>query len=168
MKTKITTVSGSLLKFLEGFEDFESEPYLCPAGVPTIGFGTTFYFDTKKFVTLKDKPITIEEARRLKLGHINSIFAPLADKLCRDDIKQNEFDAVVSFLYNAGATYKDKKGVVHYFNIFRHINDKMAASEFRKYWQTLAITGGGKKQPGLIRRRKRESEMFIDNTYNSN
>lgn len=168
MKPKITTVSKSLLKFLEGFESFESKPYLCPAGVPTIGFGTTFYFDTKKFVTLKDKPISIEEARRLKLGHINSIFAPMADKLCRDDLNQNEFDAVVSFVYSAGATYKDKIGKIQYYNLFKHINYKMAIPELRKYWENLAITGNGKKLPGLIRRRKRESEMFIDNTYNSN
>lgn len=165
---KITTVSSKLLLFLEGFESFESRAYLCPAGVPTIGFGTTFYFDTKKFVTLDDKPISLDEARRLKLGHINAVFAPLADKLCRDDLKQNEFDGVVSFLYNAGATYKDKNGKIQYFNIFKHINDKMASPELRKYWETLAITGNGKKLPGLIRRRKRESEIFIDNTYNSN
>jgi lysozyme len=166
--SKITTVSPQLLLFLEGFEKFESKPYLCPAGVPTIGFGTTFYFDTKKAVTLKDKPITIEEARRLKSGHINSIFAPMADKLCRDDLKQNEFDAVVSFLYNAGPTYKDKHGKNQYYNIFNNINVKMPAKDLRKYWEGLAVTGAGKKLPGLIRRRKRESEMFIDNTYNSN
>jgi GH24 family phage-related lysozyme (muramidase) len=29
----------------EKFEGFRSGPYLCPAGVPSIGFGATFYLD---------------------------------------------------------------------------------------------------------------------------
>jgi GH24 family phage-related lysozyme (muramidase) len=39
------------------FEGFFSHPYLCPAGVPTIGYGATYYEDGRK-VTLRDPPIT--------------------------------------------------------------------------------------------------------------
>lgn len=162
---KITTVSEELLHFLEDFESFRSKPYLCPSKVPTIGFGTTFYFDTKKRVQLKDKPITIEEARRLKLGHINTVFAPLVDKLCRDDLSQNEFDAVVSFVYNAGATYRNSRGQLLYYNLFKNINNKMPVKQLRNYWENLAITGGGVRLNGLVRRRKREAKIFLDANY---
>jgi len=91
----ITKVSKELLDFLKEFESFRSKPYLCPSKVPTIGYGTTYYFDTKKRVTMADKPINEDEALRLKLGHINEVFAPLVNKLCRDDLKQNEFNALV-------------------------------------------------------------------------
>ena len=43
------------------FEGFISEPYNCPAGVPTIGYGTTYYLDGTR-VTLQDKPITQSQA----------------------------------------------------------------------------------------------------------
>jgi len=158
---KITSVSNELLKFLEEFESFRSKPYLCPAKVPTIGYGTTFYFDTKKRVTMADKPITKEDALRLKQGHINEVFAPLVNKLCRDDLKQNEFDAIVSFVYNAGATYRSKIGSINYYNLFRNVNNYMSGQAMVNYWSSLAITGGGVRLNGLIRRRKREVEMYL-------
>lgn len=158
---KTTTVSGDLLKFLAEFESFRSKPYLCPSKVPTIGYGSTFYFDTKKRVTMDDKPINKDEALRLKLGHINTIFAPLVDKLCRDDLKQNEFDALVSFVYNAGATYRNSKGKNMYYNLFRNVNNYMNGNELYNYWTSLAVTGGGVKLNGLIRRRKKEVEMYL-------
>jgi lysozyme len=162
---KITTPSKKILLFLEEFEEFISKPYLCPANVWSIGFGTTFYFDTKKRVTKNDKPITLAKARRLKAGHITNIFAPLVDKLCRDDLTQNEFDAVLSFVYNAGATYRSKTGSILYYNLFRNVNNKMSKNDLVKYWESLAITGGGKVLNGLKRRRVREVQIFNDNKY---
>ena len=165
MSNKITKVSNELIEFLNEFESFSSKPYLCPSKVPTIGYGTTFYFDTKKHVTLKDKPISEKEALRLKLGHINSIFIPLVDKLTRDDLNQNEFDAVVSFVYNAGATYRNSKGEVKYYNIFHNVNNCMTGNELIKYWTSLAVTGGGKKLNGLVRRREREVQIYLNAKY---
>jgi lysozyme len=31
------------LDLIKKFEEFRSEPYLCPAGVPNIGYGSTYY-----------------------------------------------------------------------------------------------------------------------------
>ena len=162
---KITTVSNKLLAILEEFEHFSAKPYLCPSGVPTIGFGTTFYFDTKKFVTMEDKPILIKEARRLKLGHLNAVFCPLADRLCRDNLTQNEFDAIVSFLYNTGGMYTDLRGVRHYYDLFKHVNNLMNHKDLSLYWQKCAIRGNGKILNGLIRRRKREALIYTKNEY---
>lgn len=159
--SKITEIGSRGIELIASFESFESNPYTCPAGVATIGEGTTRYFDTKKRVTLKDNSIDKLEARRLLKGDIESIFAPLGDKLCRDDLNQNEFDAVCSFLYNAGATYKGKDGKNHYYNLFENINNKMKKEDLIKYWESCAITGGGKKLNGLIRRRKAEAALFF-------
>lgn len=162
--TKITEIGKNGLNLIKEFESFKSHPYVDPgtnAEPITIGYGTTRYFDTKKKVTLKDKPITIEEADRLIRGEIKSLFAPLVDKLCRDDLTQNEFDAVCSFVYNAGATYKDKNGKIQYFNLFEHVNNRMKKEDLVKYWESLAITAGGKKLNGLIRRRKKEVELYF-------
>jgi len=161
---KITRIGNNGLELIKSFESFESKPYVDPGTGKepiTIGYGTTRYFDSKRKVTLQDKPISIVEADRLIKGDIESIFAPLTDKLCRDDLTQNEFDAVCSFIYNAGATYRGKDGKVHYYNLFEHINSRMKKESLVKYWESLAITGGGKKLNGLIKRRKKEAELFF-------
>ena len=131
---KITTVSEKLIELIEKYEGFSAKPYKCPSGIWTIGLGSTFYFDTKKSVTQNDKPITHDEAVRLAKGHINSIFAPLCDKLCRDDLNQNQFDAIVDFLYNAGATYKDSNGKQQYYKLFQHINSNMSEKDLTIYF----------------------------------
>jgi lysozyme len=164
-KEIITTVSKELLDFLKELESFVSKPYLCPSKVPTIGYGTTYYFDTKKRVTMADKHINEDEALRLKLGHINEVFAPLVNKLCRDDLNQNEFDALVSFVYNAGATYITKNGTKKYYNLFRNVNTRLSEKEMFNYWSNCAVTGGGVRLNGLIRRRKREVDIYIKCKY---
>jgi lysozyme len=45
------------------FEGLFLQPYLCPAGVPSIGYGTTHYADGRA-VTLKDPAITKAQAER--------------------------------------------------------------------------------------------------------
>jgi GH24 family phage-related lysozyme (muramidase) len=81
--------------------------------------------------------------------------------LCRDNLNQNEFNAVVDFLYNAGATYKDKSGKRQYFKLFHNINSNMPKKELSEYWRKLCITGGGKKLNGLIIRRQDEVNLFF-------
>ena len=158
---KITNIGQKGIDLIAFFESFKPKPYICPAGIITIGEGTTRYFDTKRRVSLNDKPITKEEGRRLLIGDIKTVFIPLVDSLCRDDLTQNEFDAICSFVYNAGVTYRGKDGKIHYYNIFENINNKMSKEELTKYWSSLAITGGGKILPGLINRRKKEVELYF-------
>ena len=158
---KITNIGEKGIELIASLESFESKPYICPAGVITIGEGTTRYFDTKKRVKLQDTPISKAEARRLLIGDIETIYAPLVDKLCRDDLNQNEFDAVCSFVYNAGATYRGKDGKNHYYNIFENINNKMNEKDLINYWENCAITGNGKKLNGLVKRRKLEAKLYF-------
>ena len=61
---KITKTSDKGIELIKSFEGFSSKPYLCPAKIPTIGYGATFYPDGKK-VTMKDSPITEEKGVEL-------------------------------------------------------------------------------------------------------
>ncbi len=161
---KIKDVSNAQIAKTKLDELFVSHPYPDPGtgkNPITIGYGTTFYFDTKKHVTMTDKPVDEVEGDRLLRGHYSTIVSPLVDKLCRDDLTQNEFDEVADFIYNAGATYIDKKGKVQYYNLFKNINAKMNQKDLTTYWESLAITGGGKKLNGLITRRKEEVEGYF-------
>lgn len=158
---KITNVSEALIARAKKDESFRSQPYKCPAGVWTIGFGTTRYFDTGKLVQETDKPIDEKEGDRLIRGWFAKYVSPLVDRLCRDDLNQNEFDAIADFVYNAGATYRDKNGKIRHFNLFEKVNRKIPEAELAAYWSKLCITGRGKVLGGLIKRRQEEIEMYF-------
>ncbi len=157
---KITEVSNDLISHIKLSEGFSSKPYKKSYDVPTIGYGTTKYFDTGRKVTMKDKSISVAEGDRLLRGWFSTIVSPLVDRLIRDDIDQQDFDAIADFIYNAGATYKDSKGITRYYNLFDKINRKIPREELEPYWENLAITAGGVKLKGLIIRRKEEVDLY--------
>lgn len=60
---------NSCLPIIKRWEGFRAKPYLDIVGVPTIGYGSTFYLDGTK-VTMKDAPISEETASALTLSLI--------------------------------------------------------------------------------------------------
>lgn len=58
---KIDKIGIDLIKKYEGCS---LKPYRCPAGIPTIGFGSTYHIDGSK-VRMTDKPISEKEAEEL-------------------------------------------------------------------------------------------------------
>ena len=76
------------IKLIHSFETCVLKPYRCPAGIPTIGWGNTFYEDGTK-VTMKDPPITQERADKL-FEHILKDFEKYVDSYCIDTVNQNQ------------------------------------------------------------------------------
>lgn len=83
------------------FEGLYLRPYLCPAGVPTIGYGATFYEDGTR-VTLTDQPITKERAEELLMWHIKRRFLPSVAKLCPGADTPGRIGALIDFAFNLG------------------------------------------------------------------
>lgn len=87
-------------KALHEREGLRLMPYLDTKGVPTIAMGNTYYLDGRK-VTLKDRPLSIQEAD--KLGRVTAdSFARSVDDLVKSTLNQNQFNALVSIAYNIG------------------------------------------------------------------
>ena len=130
------------------FEGIKLNAYKCPAGVPTIGVGNTFYTNGNK-VKIGDK-ITLPQAMELFLDLL-----PKYEKTVLDAIKvpltQNQFDALVSFCWNCGSSK----------TLFKMINEKHSEMNIVNWLCSHYITGGGKELPGLVRRRKAESVLFV-------
>ena len=63
------------------FEGLHLRPYLCPAGVPTTGYGATYYEDGTR-VTLSDPPLSRQRAEALLLWHIENVYLPAVLRLC--------------------------------------------------------------------------------------
>jgi lysozyme len=74
--------------------------YLCPAGIPTIGYGNTQYPKTHPEVA----EITVEFAEQLLKEDLSSVCDQLNKQFLKDKVTLNinQFSACVSFAFNIG------------------------------------------------------------------
>ena len=149
---KITKTSKKGIDLIKKYEGFRSRPYLCPAKVPTIGYGATYYPNGQK-VKLSD-PAIDEKHASILLEAMLIPYEKAVDSFCRDDINQNQFDALVSFAYNLGTSALKNSTLLKKVN--KNPNDKSIALEFNKW-----VNAGGKKLEGLVKRRTEESKLYF-------
>ncbi|NVO06913.1 MAG: lysozyme [Rhodoferax sp.] len=84
------------------FEGLYLTPYLCPAGVPTVGYGATYYEDGTR-VTLLDPPITRERADALLLWMVRTVYLPAVMQLCPLVTAPGRVAAIIDFVFNLGS-----------------------------------------------------------------
>lgn len=138
------TARDRALELIKHFEGFESRAYVCPGGKLTIGYGHT--------KTVKDNDeITEEQAERLLRYDLKDAENAI-NALVEVPLAQNQFDALVSFIYNIGAERFRKSTMLRYIN---RGDFKRAAKEFSR-WKYA----GGIIRRGLVRRRAAERALF--------
>ena len=150
--------SKKIVSFIAGFESYMAKPYKDIAGVPTIGFGATYYQDGRK-VTMNDAAITLECAHELKAFHVQDA-EKAVNKLVTSKLNQNQFDALVSFTYNLGSGALAASTLLKKVNA--NPNDETIVNEFKKYnkarnpkTKVLEVSNG------LTRRRNEESAIYF-------
>lgn len=139
------------LNLIKQFESFCAAPYLCSAGVPTIGYGTTVYPNGIK-VKLSDQKITQQLAETFLQHHVNAIEKDVLS-LVKVPLTQNQFDALVSFAYNVGLGAFQDSTLLKLLNA----GDIDGASKQLERWNKA----GGKVSNGLTRRRNAEKALFL-------
>lgn len=139
------------LNLIKEKEGLRLKPYLCSAGVATIGYGSTMYADGRK-VTLKDAAISEKQALELLANTLGKYEKAINDYV-KVQLTQNEFDALVSFTYNLGA------GNLLSSTLLKKINagDKAGAANQFDAWNKA----GGKVLEGLVKRRAAEKALFL-------
>lgn len=140
-------IPEALLALIRKFEGLRLKPYLCPAGVPTIGYG-----HTGKDVTLGMAPISEPVAEAL-MHQDADVFARAAGNLSPVLwFDEDKHAAIADFCFNLGTTrYKVS-------TLRRRVNAgdwEGAANELEKW-----VWGGGRKLPGLVARRKAEAKLL--------
>jgi lysozyme len=139
-------------RLITKFEGFSSKPYLCPAKIPTIGYGNTYYVDGKK-VTLLDKEITEQEGFNL-FKTIADKFAKAVSNVVTQPLNQNQFNACVSLCYNIGVANLMNSTLLKVLNKDRNNTD--IALEFKK-WNKV----NKKEVKGLTKRREYEAIIYF-------
>lgn len=152
-------VSSKCIDFIKSWEGYFAKPYYDCVGVKTLGYGMT-----GKEIEGLDY-VTEEQATSMLKEWINNKYAPPIKKDLDSkgiSLKQNEFDALVSFAYNCGTV--GLLGSTLYRNVCSGIRDKDTITSNFQAWSN----GGGKRIEGLYRRRTKEAAMFLNGDYTCN
>jgi lysozyme len=150
MDTRGGPVPEAAVVLVKKWEGFRAKPYRCPAGVPTIGYGATFYADGES-VRMDDEPITEDAASGL-LRTTMARFATDVDRAVKVPLNAGERGALISFTFNLGP------GALRQSTLLKKLNagDRAgAANEFQR-WNRA----GSSILEGLTRRRAEEAAMF--------
>lgn len=134
------------------FEGLRLRPYICPAGYPTIGYGTVFKPDGTK-VTMDHPPITQDTAEEWLTHELRNTYLPGILKSSPSLLyRPRVLGALTDFAYNLGvARYRSS-------TLKRRIDEQDWASakdELMKW-----VRGGGKILPGLVKRRIAEAALL--------
>lgn len=132
------------------FEGLHLRPYLCPAGVPTIGYGSTRYLDGRA-VQLTDPPITREHAHVLLRESIRRRYGRAVLDLCPAADTTGRVAALIDFTYNLGP------GALRASTLRRRVNAgrwEDVPGELRKW-----VYAGGRVLRGLVIRREAEAGL---------
>lgn len=142
--------SHKCYELIKQFEGYSAKPYLCPAQVWTIGYGSTRYEDGR-YVTAKDPHIDEAKAIAIMQETLKD-YESAVNRYVKVKLNQNQFDALVSFAYNLG-----NKALLN-STLLKRINEGnflAANNEFRKW-----VFANGIKLQGLVRRREAERILF--------
>ena len=137
------------IDLIKHFEGFSPTVYLCPAGVATLGFGSTHG------ITMDSPPITEKEGLELLMLDIAK-FERAVGRLIKVPLTQGQYDSLVSFSFNLGS------GALQSSTLRLKLNRsdyEGAAEEFPRW-----VFAGGRKLKGLVKRRYAERQLFLTPT----
>jgi lysozyme len=137
---------------IKTFEGFRSMPYEDGAKKLTVGYG---HMIVPGDGCIKGSPITMGQATSLLTKDLNT--AENCVNQVGTELTQNQFDALVSFVYNLGCTAFKNSTM---FKLLQENNIEAAAQEFPR-WDRVA----GVPNQGILKRRLAEQVCFQHNIY---
>lgn len=139
--------SAQGVALIQRYEGFSPVIYRCPAGVPTIGYGHAVRagegFPPQGITRARAQEILEQDVQRTAQAVSRLITVPLT---------QHQVDALVSFTFNLGAGALQRSSLRRKINRCEHVD---VPAEFLKW-----VWVGGRKSPGLLRRRTEESFLY--------
>jgi GH24 family phage-related lysozyme (muramidase) len=156
-----TTYLDKAADLIAEFEGYRGQPYKCPAGVWTIGYGATYYPDGT-LVTPRDAAISKQRARELLDNHIDNAIVPIiSSKIPTWGVMTaNQKAAIISFAYNLGPHFYGSPG---FTSITKALSKKENFSQVPGALM-LYVNPGTTFEAGLRRRRQAEGKLWTTTT----
>lgn len=136
---------GNLKKYLSAYWDATGKVW-------TIGIGSTYYEDGS---LIKKGDIISEQRAKQLFAKILPRYENDVFRLVKKPLTQTQFDALVSFTYNCGASNLAKSTLLRKINV--NPNDPAIRDEFLKWNRS-----GGMVLNGLTRRRIAEANLYFE------
>ena len=140
-------ISDNGLSLIKKFEGLELKAYKCPADVWTIGYGHTK---------------GVQEGDEWSESHANHMleveleeYSEYVNKYVEVELNENQFDALVSWVYNLGPANLKASTMLKVLNAGEYENVPAQIKRWNK--------AGGKVLEGLVRRREAEALLFEGN-----
>tara|TARA_Y100000310_G_scaffold292345_1_gene321019 strand:- start:24 stop:497 length:474 start_codon:yes stop_codon:yes gene_type:complete len=146
-----TSIFG--IELIKKHEGFVPSVYKDAVGLETIGYGHLLTIKDKREGIYYGRTISKEEGTELLRRDLRIAEQSISRNI-HVPLRQFEFDALVSFVFNLGG------GALQRSTLRSKLNreDRLGASnEFLKW-----VYAGGRKLRGLIRRREEERSLFLD------
>lgn len=137
-------ISDTGLALIRQFEGLRLAAYRCPAGIATIGYGSTAGVQM-------GQTITAERAEELLREDVRQ-FEAAVSRLVKMPLTQGQRDALVSFAFNLGAKSLEQSTLLRLLNAGDYSG---AAAQFDRW-----VYASGKKLSGLVKRRAAERALF--------
>jgi lysozyme len=139
------------IDLVKKYEGLSLSPYKDPSGIPTIGYGNTFYEDGTK-VTMSDAPLTQQRANQL-FSRVYNAFGDKVKKMVTSSVNANQLGALTSLAYNIGVNAFAGSTVLKRVNA--DPNDKTIGEAFAMWNKSR-----GTVLNGLVKRRVSEWELY--------
>lgn len=133
------------IDFIKGHEGFRAKAYKCPADVWTIGYGHTLNVKSTDVINKSQGEYFLRQDVEHAEREINKHNLKL---------NQNQFDALVSFVFNLGVGNFAKSTLLRKAKV--NTNDPSIRNEFGRW-----VYAGGKVLPGLVKRRNEEADLYF-------
>jgi lysozyme len=133
------------IDLIKKYEGFIPKAYMCPAGKWTIGYGHTLNVKSTDVISLDEAEYFLKKDVEFAENEVNRHNL---------NINQNQFDALVSFVFNLGVGNFARSTLLK--KIKSNPNDSTIREEFERW-----VYGGGKVLKGLVRRRKEEADLYF-------
>lgn len=138
-------VSINGINLVKRFESLELKAYRDSVGILTIGYGHTHAVKAGEIITGEQADAFLREDLQVAELTVNTNV--------KVKLTQGQFDALVSFVFNLGSGNFVKSTFIKKLKAGDYAG---AADEFGKW-----VNAGGKKLPGLVKRRAAEREVFL-------
>ena len=133
------------IDLIKKHEGFRAKAYMCPAGKWSIGYGHTLNVKSTDVISLDEAEYFLKKDVEFAENEVNRHNL---------NINQNQFDALVSFVFNLGVGNFTRSTLLR--KIKSNPNDPTIREEFEKW-----IYADGKVLNGLVRRRKEEADLYF-------
>lgn len=148
--TRRMRTSKAGLELVKSFEGLRVRAVKLPDGRWTIGYGHTQTARENLRITRADAEAVLREYDLPPVEQVISqgVLAPL---------NQNEFDALVSFVFNIGADAFEQSLVLHHLNA----GEPLMAVDAMSHWRKAYLNGRLSVVDALVRRRAMEQALFL-------